>query len=152
MADILLTSAQGGQFSMKSRKALFTVAALFVLGTSTGTRALGQQQPPSDAQQQHEQHHPGATAQQPATTSQPQANMMSMMARMKSNDAKLDELLKKMNAATGPAKTEAIAQLLTAIVEDRRNACEPMMANMMSMMEMMGGHGTSNQAPPPSRK
>jgi hypothetical protein len=136
---------------MKSRNALFTVVALFVLGISTGARAQGQQQPPSDAQQ-HEQHHPGATAEQPATPAQPQANMMSMMARMKSNDAKLDDLVKKMNAATGPAKTEAIAQLLTAIVEDRRNACEPMMANMMSMTEMMGGHGTGNQAPPPPKK
>ena len=135
---------------MKSRKALFTLAALFVLGISTGTRAQGQPQPPPDAQ--HEQHHPAATAEQPATPAQPQANMMSMMAHMKSSDAKLDELLKKMNAATGPAKTEAIAQLLTAMVEDRRNACEPMMANMMSMMEMMGGHGTSSQAPPPSKK
>jgi len=136
---------------MKSRTALFIVTVLFVLRISTATRAQGQQ-PASDAQQQHEQHHPSATAEQLATTAQPPANMMSMMARMKTNDATLDELVKKMNAATGPAKTEAIAQLLTAIVEDRRNACEPMMANMMSIMEMMGGHGTSNRAPPPAKK
>ena len=74
--------------------------------------------------------------------------MMSMMSRMKSNDAKLDELVRKMNAATGTAKTDAMAQLLAALVDDRRNACEPMMANMMSMMSMMGGRGTPSPSSP----
>jgi hypothetical protein len=67
-----------------------------------------------------------------------------MMSRMKTNDAKFDELVKKMNVAGGTAKTDAMAELLTALVEDRRNACEPMMANMMSMMKTMStikGHG-----------
>ena len=78
--------------------------------------------------------------------------MEAMMARMKTNDAKLDDLVKKMNAATGAAKTDAMAQLLTALVEDRHNACEPMMANMMSMMQMMGGQGVHHQTLPAPNK
>jgi hypothetical protein len=58
-------------------------------------------------------------------------------------------LVKKMNEAKGSAKTDAIAELLTALVEDRRNTCEPMMTNMMSMMNMMGGsHGETGPTTP----
>ena len=74
------------------------------------------------------------------TTGDPQANMMNMMARMKAADAKLDELVKKMNAATGTAKTEAMAELLAALVDDRKTNCEPMMADMMSMMNGGAAH------------
>jgi hypothetical protein len=135
---------------MKSRVVL--VAVVSVVATFLSRPApLHGQQPPSDAQ--HEQHHPGATPELPsAATPQPQANMQAMMSRMKANDAKLDDLVKKMNAATGAAKTDAMAQLLTALVEDRHNACEPMMANMMSMMQMMGGQGMHNQTSPAPNK
>ena len=63
-----------------------------------------------------------------------------MMAQMKASGARIDTLVKKMNAATGDAKTEAIAELLTALVEDRRHH-ESMMANMSGMMSMMHGGG-----------
>ena len=92
---------------------------------------------------------PRATAAPPATA-MPQANMTEMMARMKAADPKLDALVKKMNGATGAAKTDAMAELLTAVVEDRRNGCEPMMANMMSMMNMMGNRGTQTGTTPPT--
>jgi hypothetical protein len=78
--------------------------------------------------------------------------MMSMMGRMKAADPKLDDLVKKMNAAKGTAKTDAIAELLTALVEDRRSGCEPMMANMMSMMNMMSGSGHDASAPTAPKK
>jgi hypothetical protein len=61
--------------------------------------------------------------------------MAEMMARMHANDAKLDQLVARMQAAKGAAKTDAIAELLTALVDDRKNMCEPMMAHMMSMMK-----------------
>jgi hypothetical protein len=139
VADILLRGAKEVE-EMTSRVALVAAVSAFAVFLSGPAPVHGQQQPPSDTQ--HEQHHPGTTAEQPsATTSQPQANMTAMMSRMKANDAKLSELVTKMNAATGSAKTDAMAQLLTALVEDRRNACEPMMTNMMSMMQMMGGQG-----------
>jgi hypothetical protein len=80
--------------------------------------------------------------------------MAAMMARMRANDATLDALVKKMNSSQGTAKTEAIAALLTAVVEDRKSACEPMMANMMSMMNMMNGSmgGARTQESPAPKK
>ena len=53
--------------------------------------------------------------------------MAKMMAAMKANDQKLDELVKKMNAAQGTAKVDTIAELLTALVQDRRTMHESMM-------------------------
>ena len=129
---------------MKSRLALVAAVSVLTVFVSRSTQVSGQQ-PATDAQ--HDQHHPATTAGQPAAGQTP-ADMMSMMSRMKSNDAKLDELVRKMNAATGTAKTDAMAQLLAALVDDRRNACEPMMANMMSMMSMMGGRGTPSPSSP----
>ena len=76
-----------------------------------------------------------------------------MMARMKASGARLEALVKKMNAAKGEAKTDAIAELLTALVEDRRHH-ESMMANMSGMMSKMHGgaaeHG-QDHAPAPAK-
>jgi len=126
--------------------------SLFAAFIATPARLHGQQ---ASQSQQHEQHHPEA-ATEPATPAAggAHADMMGMMARMKGTDPKLDELVKKMNAAKGSAKTDAIAALLTALVEDRRTTGEPMMANMMSTMNMMsmmcgrGGHGEPTTTTP----
>ena len=140
---------------MKSRLvilATIAVAASFIAAPAHlhGEQAAG-------AQQQHDQHHPDAVAPQPSPKPAPpapqsgtmgnMANMSSMMSRMRANDAKLDQLVKTMQTAQGPAKTDAIAALLTALVEDRKNNCEPMMAHMLSMMNMMGGAGQTPGAP-----
>ena len=79
------------------------------------------------------------SAQPPHEHSQPNMQDMmkmheKMLGDMKAADAKLDQLVKKMQSATGAAKTDAVAELLAALVEDRKAACEPMMAHMMSMM------------------
>jgi hypothetical protein len=133
---------------MKSRIAMLAVISLLAVFVSQPAHLHGQQ---AATAQDHAQHHPEA-AQPPAAAAAPagdaKANMMSMMARMKATDPKLDELVKKMNAAKGSAKTDAIAELLTAIVEDRRTTCEPMMANMMSTMNMMGGGANHGEAAP----
>jgi hypothetical protein len=86
----------------------------------------------------HEQHQLTAPAEPPGSASGAQVNMKDMMARLASRAAKLEELVAKMNAAAGEAKTDAIAELLTALVQDQRNTCGPMMSNMMSGR---GGHG-----------
>jgi hypothetical protein len=65
-------------------------------------------------------------------------DMHGMMASMMAADAKLDELVKKMNAATGSAKTDAMAELLMALVQQHR-AMHGSMMNMTSMMDMMHG-------------
>jgi len=126
---------------MRGRMSILAVVSAFAVFTATPAHLHGQQ---SVDPQQHDQHHP-ATEQAPPTAQQqpaaPAATMMNMMARMHANDAKLQELVKKMNAATGQAKTNATAELLTALVEDRQSNTEAMMANMMSMMTMMGGQG-----------
>ena len=74
---------------------------------------------------EHDAHHP-ATQPVPGRT-------------QATSDAKLDELVKKMNAAQGQAKVDAMAELLTALVHNHQQM-HGSMANMMSMMEKM--HGT----------
>ena len=83
---------------------------------------------------QHEQHQGTATA--PETTAQgPQSGMRGnmMMGNMMASDAKLEELVKKMNDATGQAKTDAIAEVVTALVQQHR-AMRGMMAGRMGGM------------------
>ena len=57
-----------------------------------------------------------------------------MMAEMKATDARLDALVAKMNAATGDAKVQALAELVTAMVQQHKD----MQGRMMSMMRMRG--------------
>jgi hypothetical protein len=96
--------------------------------------------------EEHAKHHPGAQAEKatpaPQATPAPEAKGMPGMAGMKGMDmmasnAKLDELLKKMNAAQGQAKVDAIAELLTALVQQHQS----MHGNMAQMMSMMHGNG-----------
>ena len=67
---------------------------------------------------------------------------------MMSRQAQLDELLKKMNAAQGTAKTDAMAELLNVLVENHRTMCGPMMADMMSKMSMTGKKHDKGTEPP----
>jgi Domain of unknown function (DUF4342) len=142
----------GWRQTMKSRLAILVAAGLFWT-MATPTPVFGQQdeQTPhnhfqfEDAQTQH-QHFPNVTAQKADAGQSTQGRMnMGMMA----SAAKLEELVKKMNAAQGAAKTDAMAELLTALVENHRTMCGPMMANMMSMMSMMGGKGEKGTDPAP---
>jgi hypothetical protein len=68
------------------------------------------------------------------------AGMMSdqqkMMAEMQASSMKLDDLVKKMNAATGQAKVDDLAGIVTELVAQHRGMHEKMMTMMMSM------HGT----------
>ena len=101
------------------------------------------QQPAAQAQTQAP-HHPeqgAAAAPDAAPPEQRHAMMMTMMSEMKAADAKLDALVQTMNAATGTAKTDAIAALLTAIVEQQR-AMHSSMGPMMHMMHMMNNPGS----------
>jgi hypothetical protein len=137
---------------MKSRLAILVAAGLFWT-MAPPTPVFGQQdeQTPhnhfrfEDAQTQQE-HFPNATAQK-ADAGQPTQRRMNM--GMMASEANLEELVKKMNAAQGAAKTDAMAELLTALVENHRTMCGPMMANMMSMMSMMGGKGEKGTDPAP---
>jgi hypothetical protein len=79
------------------------------------------------------------SAQSPSPNMQ---NMMKMheqmMAEMKTADAKLDALVKDMNAATGDAKVTALAVVVNELVQQHK-AMHGHMSHMHQ--EMMGGRG-----------
>lgn len=95
---------------------------------------------------QREEHPPGTAATPDAAKAGPPANMM--MGRMMAADARLDELVKQMNDAKGQAKVDAIAAVITALLEQHR-AMRGMMADGMPMMRgnpnMMGRGAASAQ-------
>ena len=65
-----------------------------------------------------------------------------MMADMKAADAKLDELVTTMNAASGEAKVTAIAQVVNELVRQQKAMHEHMgMMDQQMMMRMMDGRG-----------
>ena len=79
----------------------------------------------------HSAHQSEATAGVPAASAAGgMMDSMKMMEAMKKSNARLDELVTKMNAANGAAKTDAIAELLTELVGEK-HACEAMMAEKM---------------------
>src|SRR5690349_6071468 len=123
----------GRQEVMTSRIAILAVLSLFAGFFVSAPEHLHGQQP---SQAEHEQHHPGTPDQSAQTQPDQQASMMKMMATMHANDQKLDDLVKKMNAAKGNAKVDAIAELLTTLVQDRKTMHEGM-SNMSMMMNMM---------------
>ena len=124
---------------MKSRLLALAMFSLYGVAVSTVVPLYAQQ---SLQDTQHEQHHVKAAAERPGSATGAEANMKDMMSRATSMDAKLEELVTRMNSASGDAKTTAIAELLTALVDDRRKTCGPMMSNMMWMMSMMSGRGS----------
>ena len=115
---------------MTGRFAILTAAGFFTAFVAAPVRVDTLPQTPA----QHEQHH-ATTPETPdaATPAGPQANMAAMM----SADARLDELVAKMNAAKGDAKVDAIAELLTAVVQNHHMMRGSMMANMPGKTNMM---------------
>jgi hypothetical protein len=61
-----------------------------------------------------------------------------MMAEMKAGDSRLDALVKEMNTASGDAKVNAVAAVVTELVRQQRS-----MHERMGQMhdQMMGGRG-----------
>ena len=87
------------------------------------------------------QQSPSATQQGQATqpTSQDMMKMhRQMMDEMKAADAKLDQLVQQMNAASGDAKVTTIATLVTELVRQQKSMHEHM-GRMHD--EMMSGRG-----------
>jgi vancomycin resistance protein YoaR len=83
-------------------------------------------------------------AQPPASSTQSQnmQDMMKMheqmMTEMNAADAKLDALLKEMNAASGNARVNAMATVVTELVRQNRSMHEHM---GQMHQQMMGGRG-----------
>jgi hypothetical protein len=131
-AGIMKPLAEHGGKTM-NRHGTVLLTAAFMAGMALTPTTLVGQQPQTE---QHQQHHPGV----PPATADPgeRPEMAKMMAAMKANDEKLAELIKKMNSAQGAAKVDAIAELLTKLVDDHRTMHNSMMSHMPTMMEMMG--------------
>jgi len=112
---------------MKSTRIVFGGAMLLALTT---VPAHGWQVSPEE----HAKHHPAAQAEKAAPT--PQAKAMAGMQGMdmKASNAKLDELVAKMNAAQGQAKVDAIAELLTTLISQHQSMHDNM-GQMMSKMK-----------------
>ena len=82
---------------------------------------------------------PGQAATAPAPQMQDMTKMHEqMMTEMKAGDAKLDALVKDMNAATGEPRVAAIAAVVTELVAQHK-AMHGHMAQMHQ--HMMGGRG-----------
>jgi hypothetical protein len=92
------------------------------------------------AQMSHEQHAATDTAKPPAGMEAKCQAMMAehdkMMADMKAADQRLDDLVAKMNTASGMDKMAATATLVSEMVTQRRT----MQAGMMKMQQDMMGH------------
>ena len=112
-------------------------------------------QAPARAQARDPHHPDPGTASAPvAATPEQRPGMMDMtkmMGEMKASDAKLDTLVRAMNAAEDAEKTEAIAAVVTALVEERRSM-HSSMAAMMNMMGMMHQMTTPSGAAPSQPK
>jgi hypothetical protein len=63
-----------------------------------------------------------------------------MMARMEAMDAKLDDLVKKMDAARGSKKADAVAAVVSELVRQRKEMREHMAAMQPEMMHHMMEH------------
>jgi len=63
-----------------------------------------------------------------------------MMAKMEAMDSRLDDLIKKMNAAKGSRKVDAIAAAMNELVTQRKEMRQHMMAMQPEMMKHMMEH------------
>jgi hypothetical protein len=68
------------------------------------------------------------------------AHHKEMMAKMEAMDSRLDDLVKKMNAAKGSRKADAVAAVVNELVAQRKQMREQMMAMQPEMMKHMMEH------------
>ena len=113
----------------------------FLLASFVGAATLRAQQPtpPPAAQKMEMQGKPGMMNGKMSEESM-MAHHKEMMAKMEAADARLDELVKAMNAATGSTKTNAFAAVLNELVAQRKQMREDMMAMQPEMMKHMMAH------------
>jgi hypothetical protein len=99
-----------------------------------------QQNQPSASSAQHEHDQPSQASMADMMTMHQQ-----MMVEMKTADAKLDQLLSRMNAATGDAKTSALADVVNELARQQKSMHERM--GTMHDQMMMGGRGMMMKKP-----
>ena len=113
----------------------FQLGGVLVAAALTAVPAHAWQVSPDE----HAKHHPAAPAGQATQAPQPSPTPQAKgMAGMKESGARLEELVAKMNAAQGQAKVDAIAEVLTALVQQHQ-AMHNGMGEMMSKMKNKEG-------------
>jgi hypothetical protein len=136
MAAGNLRQADGGRLALSRVVEGFMKSNVAVLGGALLAAALTSA--PAQGWQvsadEHAKHHPAGEPDK--ATPAPQAKGMAGMKGMDmaASSAKLDALVTKMNAAQGAAKVDAIAELLTALVQQHQ-AMHGNMGEMMSKMK-----------------
>ena len=134
------------------RTSFVLVAALILGSTLNTTQGFGsvEQLAPSTEAQQSRDHEHGAKG-GPEVKQPPMAEMRrQMMAKMNATDADLNRLVTTMNTATGAAKTAAMAELLTRLVQQQtamRAQMDESMKTMMSRCSMMKESGALDEKP-----
>ena len=117
------------------RRRYVRLGGVLVAAAVTAVPAHGWQVSPEE----HAKHHPAAPAGQATQAPQPRPTPQAKgMAGMKEAGARLEELVAKMNAAQGQAKVDAIAELLTALVQQHQTM-HGGMDQMMSKMKNKDG-------------
>jgi len=86
---------------------------------------------PSQLYAQRSSEHAGQPAHKAAAATSVEAHHDG--AQAPTSKADIDALVAKMNAATGAAKIDAVAEVLTALVQEKKD-CEAKMAGMMTRM------------------
>jgi hypothetical protein len=115
-----------------------TIPVLLV--SFVGAATLWAQQPPPPAAQKMEMPGKPGMMDEKMMDESMMAHHKEMMAKMEAMDARLDELVKKMNAATGSKKPDAVAAVVNELVAQRKQMREQMMAMRPEMMKHMMAH------------
>jgi type IV secretory pathway VirB10-like protein len=123
----ILAIAFGFIVAVPAQGASHSVGTVDPFDAVTATTEEPAAQPP---QQDHSQHEPAVS--QPNTPEMMQKHR-AMMANMAANHAKLEALMKQMDAATGQAKVDRMAQVIAELVRQHRA--------MHEHMGTMGGCG-----------
>lgn len=120
--------------------ATFAIVGTSTLVSSAQAQTSGATAPAVQAPDPHD-HSAHQVDADPAQSAKPADKMEgmqgTMMADMKAQDAKLDALVAKMKAASGNAKTAAIEELLTALVQQHTSMRNAMMERQGEMMMHM---------------
>jgi hypothetical protein len=116
-----------------------TIPVLLV--SFVGALTLWAQQPtPAPAPPAHKMEMPGKSGTMDMTCEAMMAHHKEMMAKMEAVDARLDGLVKKMDAAKGSKKADAVAAVVNELVAQRKQIREQMMTMQPEMMKHMMEH------------
>ena len=115
-----------------------TIPVLLV--SFVGAMTLWAQEPPPPVAQKMEMPGKPGMMDEKMTEESMMARHTEMMAKMEAMNARLDDLVKKMNAATGSKKTDAVAAVINELVAQRKQMQAQMMAMQPEMMKHMMGH------------